>query len=326
MIYGKLEFGLGNQMFQYAFLKKLQQEYDMKAVLDISSGSAFGQYHARKPVFLLSKFNLDLSNVSFVSDASEIERTVGKRWWFTKKYEFVLKAIAKIMDSKDLFHYMQCKTQKFLNKNGIYTMQYGPAPLYYGCNKKDIVFYGNFLSPSFFADVEDVVKKEFQIITPPNEQNRNYLERIAKTQSVCVHIRRGDFTVPRYAMLNVCQEDYYQKAIEKICELKGNVHFFVFSNDMNWVKQNIDFRGSVDYVDANSSMEPVEELRLMMNCKHFIIANSSFSWWAQYLSSNPEKIVIAPKYFRTVKRWNNIVSTSYRQSNWILIDNCEVSK
>ena len=326
MIYGKLEFGLGNQMFQYAFLKKLQHEYGMKAVLDISSGSAFGQYHARKPVFLLSKFNLDLSDVSFESDASVIEKAVGVRWKFIKGYEFVLKAIAKLLDSKDLFHFMQCITQRLLNKSGIYTMQYGPAPLYYNCKKKDIIFYGNFLSPTFFDDIGDLIKKEFQINTPINSENRAYLDKILDTESVCVHIRRGDFTVPRYAMLNVCQADYYQKAIDKMRELRGNVHFFVFSNDMEWVKDNIDFGNNVDYVEANSSSEPVEELRLMMNCKHFIIANSSFSWWAQYLSTNSEKVVIAPKYFRTVRRWNDIVSTSYRQPNWILIDNCEVSK
>ena len=322
MIYGKLECGLGNQMFQYAFFRVLQHHYGEKAMIDISSGSAFGQYHARKPVFLLSDFRLDLKDVTFEADASRMAKAAGWRWNFVKGLEFFLKAVAKVLDAKDLFHWMQSGLQPGLNRLGIYNMQYGPAPLRFDAKTPDVIFYGNFLSPSFFDEIGPELKECFQVITPLNADNQRYLEKILNTESVCVHVRRGDFTVKRYKMLNVCTPLYYQTAIDLLLEKKKDLHFFVFSNDMEWARENLDFGDSeVDFVDVNSSQQPVEDLRLMMNCKHFIIANSSFSWWAQYLGSAPDKIVVAPKYFRTPKRYNDIVSSSYRQENWILVDN-----
>ena len=110
------------------------------------------------------------------------------------------------------------------------------------------------------------------------------------TNSVCVHIRRGDYTYLKN--YQVCSIAYYLKAMEI---MKGKIKepkFYIFSDDIEWVKKNIDFDVDVTYIDKNNTS--YEELRLMYSCKHFIISNSSFSWWAQYLSTNKNKVVISP--------------------------------
>ena len=93
-----------------------------------------------------------------------------------------------------------------------------------------------------------------------------------------------------------------------------NAKFYIFSDDINWVKNNIDFGCDVTFVEGNNPN--YEELRLMYTCKHFIISNSSFSWWAQHISSNPKKVVIAPnKWFNNKDQVCDIF-----EENWIKIE------
>ena len=133
-------------------------------------------------------------------------------------------------------------------------------------------------------------------------------------ESVCVHIRKGaDYVANRLA---VCSIEYYKKAIGVIEDrIQGcKVRYFVFSNDIEWCKKELNnFRDFV-YVDANDGAHPVEELRLMMSCNHFILSNSTMSWWAQYLCEAEGKIVIAPK------KWNNFeYADGIYEEGWILL-------
>ena len=118
---------------------------------------------------------------------------------------------------------------------------------------------------------------------------------IISCESVAVHVRRGDYlqnqkTIERYG---VCGESYYQNAINKILTLHPKSRFFIFSDDTNWVRSHLTLPSDSAFVSA-SNISAVEDLVLMSQCKHQIIANSTFSWWGAWLNNHQQKIVIAP--------------------------------
>ncbi len=165
----------------------------------------------------------------------------------------------------------------------------------------DVYLEGYWQSEKYFRDREDVIRKEFSIKVPMSGPNEVMARRIAdEPTAVSIHVRRGDYvsdsTTNRYH--GTCSLDYYRDAVERISELADGAHFFVFSDDIEWVKENLKPGRPVTYVDFNDDKSNYEDLRLMSLCKHHIIANSSFSWWGAWLNLNPDKIVIAPgKWF-----------------------------
>jgi hypothetical protein len=128
-------------------------------------------------------------------------------------------------------------------------------------------------------------------------QNARMIEEIQDVQSVAVHVRRGDYiTNPNnFASLGLCPLEYYEDANDFIEQHVKNPHFFIFTDDPEWAREHMKFSGPTKVVDHNLGKADYEDLRLMTHCRHFIIANSSFSWWGAWLASNPDKIVIAPK-------------------------------
>lgn len=125
----------------------------------------------------------------------------------------------------------------------------------------------------------------------------------SERETVCISIRRGDYitneTVNR--RMNICSRDYFKEAVSLLNSKINNPVYIVFSDDVSWCRKNIDFiRDNECYFETGN--DPVwEKLRLMYSCKHFIISNSTFSWWAQYLSQNPEKIVVSPNRWTSEK-------------------------
>lgn len=131
------------------------------------------------------------------------------------------------------------------------------------------------------------------------------LNKINETESISLHVRRGDYVSNLKASSEhgVCSIDYYKKAIEHIkskIKDKKNICFFLFSDDPIWVKDNMTFiNDEIVVIDFNNEEKSHEDMRLMSACKHNIIANSSFSWWGAWLNNNQEKIVVAPeKWFK----------------------------
>ena len=132
------------------------------------------------------------------------------------------------------------------------------------------------------------------------------LRQIESTEAICLHIRRGDYLNPEWRNLQICTFEYYNRAINEIMKRTNNPVFYIFTNthqDIEWIKENYHFTNSVNnkqlrlvYVDLGNP--DYEELRLMKSCRHFIISNSTFSWWAAYLSTALNKVVLVPE------RWN----------------------
>ena len=144
--------------------------------------------------------------------------------------------------------------------------------------------------------IRNILLTELSVKTKPSSKNAALIDHISQDNSVAIHIRRGDYvTNPDANSLHgICPISYYKNVVKYLKSKFKNLDFFVFSDDPNWAKSNLSFIKYLNVVDHNDADHNYEDFRLMYSCNHFIIANSSFSWWAAWLGSSPDKIVIAP--------------------------------
>ena len=149
--------------------------------------------------------------------------------------------------------------------------------------------------------------------------NKKYLHKILNSNSISIHVRRGDYltNIAAFNVHGVCSSSYYIHAISHLKSLMKNLEFFVFSDDVVYSK--LIFKGlrNITYIENNIAEHSYLDMALMSACKHNVIANSTFSWWAAWLNKNQNKVVIAPsKWFKTSK----YSTTDLFPSDWILID------
>jgi hypothetical protein len=156
-------------------------------------------------------------------------------------------------------------------------------------------------SEKYFNDIDTVIRKDFTLKTLAVD-NAMTLEKLNLPNSISHHVRRGDYVSNPLinSFLGVCPVQYYECAVKIITERIRNPQFFIFSDDTEWVKQNLKLDFPVSYQDINN--KPYYDLYRMSQCSHNIIANSSFSWWAAWHNDNPEKIVFAPQNWFADKR------------------------
>ena len=176
-------------------------------------------------------------------------------------------------------------------------------------------FDGWWQHKKFYENNRDFISyKNYQL----TETNKHLLEMIKNTESVSIHIRRGDYLLPKYEHIygNVCTLTYYNQAIDIAKKSFSNPHFFVFSNDMEWVKENFHLQ-NVIYVDNNKGDASFFDMYLMSHCKANIIANSSFSYWAAFFNKNAAFVTYPGKWYNStykapdifMKDWMNIQSS-----------------
>ena len=291
--------GLGNQMFQYAYARFLSLEYG----IDFS----YNLYEYDVKSTEIEKRFFSLSNLNIINiEKIENKKSSVKNFKSYKRKVFLARLFQKAFGTK--------KTVNLMSKFGlVYTP--GNVYKYYPIQiqKKKGVIHGGFQSPKYFEKVEDIIKKELMVKTKISNKNKDIYLKMQSTNSVAVHIRRGDYLNPRYKHLNICDEEYYKNCVDYFIK-RGNYTFFVFSNnrdEIEWIKKNYTFlpKNTV-FVDNNN--KDYEDLQLMYSCKNFILSNSTFSWWAQYLSENSKKIVLAPS------RWNlECNDEDIYQDSWI---------
>lgn len=157
---------------------------------------------------------------------------------------------------------------------------------------------GYWQSERYFADMADTIRADFQVRHAPSAANAEWLQRIGDSLSVSIHVRRGDYVSNPAAnkFHGTCGLDYYERAIADIrARVDGEPVFFVFSDDPDWTRDNLNFAGCVQhFIRDNDAATNYEDLRLMAACRHHIIANSTFSWWGAWLNPRADKTVIAP--------------------------------
>ena len=160
-----------------------------------------------------------------------------------------------------------------------------------------VLLRGYWQTEKYFYEIADVIRHDFEVKTPLENKNLDVADLIKSSNSVSLHIRRCDYVPNTYGdqILDSLTLEYYFKAIKLLTQEEKNLHFFIFSDDPGWVKENVHLEQPVVYVDHNTADTNYEDLRLMSLCKHNIIANSSFSWWGAWLNKNQNKKVYAPK-------------------------------
>ena len=266
--------GLGNQMFQYAlYYVKNPKTKSYLSLYFLNREQSHNGYELDSVfnIFIQKKWLVDL----FV-------RIIRKLLIFSKN--IIVRLFFRFLDSLGI-HLIQEP------KNGVFqsiALQ----------NKNGINFYlGCWYSEKYFIKQENDIRKLFTFdLQKLNRKSKFILNTIKKENSISLHIRRGDFlTNGNYNILgNVCTVDYYKRAAEYIVKQVKCPFFFVFSDDINWVKSNIMFSHPTYYIDWNTGLNSWQDMFLMSACKHNIIANSTFSWWGAWLNAYNDKIVVRP--------------------------------
>lgn len=188
-------------------------------------------------------------------------------------------------------------------------------------------FRGYFFNIAYFSEIRDILLADFTLNTPLDSKNLAIKTRILNTQdSVFLHIRRGDYLHANH--LAKLGNSYYNSALKIIQNALPHATIFVFSNDINWCKkhllQNLDSNITRDFnfefIDNNHEGCAAFELELMKSCKHAIMANSTFSFWAAYLIENPSKIVVMPNLYSYNSHGITHKDLHKEQKSWRVID------
>lgn len=272
MIIVKLMGGLGNQMFQYSLGKNLSIIKNIPLKLDIN----FYKDNNNRQYFL--------DNYDIFEPFSSFEEIlkIGYRG-LSGTYGSIFKRFQKLFP---------IKLRTILYEN--YLKPFNNKILKVG---NSIYLDGYWQSEKYFYQNRNLIRQIFSNPKSVSEDIREYGKKLSKYKSVSIHIRRGDY-VTNPETLNVhgiCSLEYYYKSMDYIVSKEKEAHFFIFSDDLRWVKENFQSNHSFNLVNFEGNSSPTEELWLMSQCKHHLIANSSFSWWGAWLSQNPQKMVIAPK-------------------------------
>ena len=277
--------GLGNQMFQYAFFTALNAQgnknrLSFSGYLYYKHHSGFDLCRAFKiamPLHLkLLNFFLNYGGVVYKNKAGAFFFRKLVTWYHQKKYF--------IYSEKEEFEF---DTNVFKQQN--------------------VFFKGTWQSALYFKDIAETIMQKFVFNVPEDDANKKIIEQIINCNAVSIHIRRGDyFSENWYSSHNVIKStDYYTKAIHLIESKINNPYYFVFSDDIEWVKENLKLINCT-YINNNKDKKSYADMYLMSLCKHNIIANSTFSWWGAWLNRNENKIVVMPEKWLNTKDCNQI--------------------
>jgi len=279
MIVVKLIGGLGNQMFQYAIGRRFAIKNKTTLSLDLTTLLNHNSIEYTPRNFELDIFNIKYSKLINKPSKSFIDKFYNK--FFTEN----------INEVGNRFN------ENIMHKKG------------------NIYLDGFWQNENYFKDIEQIIREDFIFKSAPDEANSQTLKHINEVSAVSIHFRRGDYITNKLAVDHhgICEPDYYLNAINKINKTVDEPHFFIFSDDITWVKENFNTMGNTTFVSHNSAENGIEDMRLMAACKHNIIANSSFSWWGAWLNINPHKTVIAPK------KWFKNLETDVIPSSWLKI-------
>lgn len=290
MIITHLIGGLGNQMFQYASGRALSLDRGVPLRLDAQD---FEGYALHNGFELYRVFDLQLQ----MTTLEDIKRVLGWRAHPAVRTRLFRKQLT-LLRGQRLFVDTQFTSWRQLSQvpDSCYLM-------------------GNWQTEMYFKHAEDVIRSDFSFRSPLVGKNRDLADQINGSAVISLHVRRGDIAAnpASLAFHGLCSLDYYRRAIEYITARIDDPEFYIFSDDIPWVKENLSLSQPCHYIDHNSGSESYNDMHLMSLCKHHIIANSSFSWWGAWLNPSPEKIVIAPeKWFAS-----DFDSTDIIPEDWV---------
>lgn len=268
--------GIGNQMFQYASGRALSLARQVPHSLDITD---FVDYKLHQGFELQRVFDCPVR----IASGAEVRALLG--WQASLLVRRMLARPALSM---------------FRRQVNVFEPHFNYWP---GINEVPANSYliGYWQTEKYFREVAQTIRADFTFKSPLSPRNAELVGQIRGTNAVSLHVRRGDYVKNPKTMAahGVCSLDYYRLAIQYVAARVDRPVFFIFSDDLDWVRKNLKINFSCKYVDHNQGAESYNDMRLMSLCRHHIIANSSFSWWAAWLNPSSEKIVVSPKKWFT---------------------------
>ncbi len=263
----KMTGGLGNQMFIYAFYLKMKQRF-ANTRIDLSDMMHYHVHHGYE--------------MNRVFALPQVEFCMNRTWKKVLEFLFFKTILERKQKSLDAF--------------------WKPYAWPF------IYFKGFYQSERFFSDIEQEVRKTFTFdMSKASDRSVQMAARMdGDVNSVSLHVRRGDYLEPKHweNTGSVCQLPYYRNAIAEIKSRLKNPVFYVFSDDLEWVKENLPLDNAV-YIDWNKGNDSWQDMMLMSHCRRHIICNSTFSWWGAWLDPHKDKTVIVPE------RWFRHTETPY---------------
>lgn len=259
--------GLGNQMFEYAAGRALSLRHKTDLHIDLYILN-------KKTKATIRNYELIVFQIETHIIKSNLNKIAVKGFGFLKSNSL---------------------GRMFLNNIGIFRDEKAQC---YDSRFKDLsektTLFGYFQNENYFKGISKQLRIDFTFKAPLKGKNDEIRTVIEQNTSVSIHIRRGDYSNSN-SNLPILDISYYKKAIEHIASQVNKPYFFIFSDGIDWVKENLDLsKFNHQFIDWNKNENSYIDMQLMSMCKHNIIANSSFSWWAAWLNANPNKLVIAP--------------------------------
>ncbi len=269
--------GLGNQMFQYACARAVAEKHGTEVKIDIS----------------------------LLQNRSDNPHNVYRDYELSTAFE-----LAPPLANQDEIEYFNPRPRDLVSRivNRIKrTIRPPQVYLENGCHFNPEVFQlpdnyclvGGFQSEKYFSHISEIIRADFTLREKLEGEAAKIGEAIQASNAVCINVRRGDYVDNAlYSQtLGFVGMEYYTQTVGRILELINNPKIFIFSDDIEWCCKHLVFPDvKTFYVGAKGTrFHAHTDFHLMSFCKHFIIANSTFSWWGAWLGNNPEKIVIAPK-------------------------------
>lgn len=293
MIITRLSGGMGNQMFQYALGRVLSLKHGVPLLLDTEL------LHDRTPRaawlhFVFREYDLHIFN---------IEATVARRKDIPRRHRLYLRGRPRLA--------LDARLKRFWPYPGLErAFAFDPNVLELG---PDAYLDGFWQSPKYFEGYEETIRKDFTLKNGLSERGALLQREIASVNAVCVNVRRADFVVnPFHGLMGT---EYFDEAVAHLKRTTNAEKIYVFSDDVAWCEQNLRFPLPTVFVGHEFKGEKFGEyLALMSACRHFVIPNSSFGFWAAWLSPHQEKTVIAPK------QWFNDTTIDTRDlipSSWV---------
>ncbi|MGF2923971.1 alpha-1,2-fucosyltransferase [Lactococcus garvieae] len=313
---------LGNQLFQYGFAKKVQKNLGGKIIIN------FNDIEAKDKEFpnqnwedSLQGFNVEYDKISLPKKDFLISFFSIKQKFLILVHFILVRTVFKKANFKtyqDLGAFSR-KYANFMYRNALYMFPILSGA--YAPSLEDEAFLnGKFEVAEYFEEVADELRAEIVPREPLLEQNIQFLNAIEISQSVCITIRRGDYLSQKNSSnFFQCDENYFNKGINIIKSKVKNPVFFFFSDDLDYAKEFAEtYLDKADKYYIELPGNPIwEKLRIMSTCKHFIISNSTFSWWAQFLGKDSNKVVVGPKtWFPPASEYNG---DALLQDSWIKI-------
>lgn len=281
--------GLGNQMFQYAFALSLEDRYPDESVC--VDRYAFNGYPLHDGYLIDKVFNQKLK---FASKRDVIKLNY-------PFFNYRLWQVGKRILPK--------RSRTFMEKAD---MVYDPDAQ----NLTGSVFYdGYWQSEKYFSMIRDKLLEAFEFPTLDG-RNKELIEKLGHRKCASIHVRRGDY-LNNALFKGLTDKQYYVRAIDALLSQKDVDCFLIFSNDINWCRENlIDIIGEreIEFVDWNTGEDSYRDMQLMSLCHYNVIANSSFSWWGAWLNKHDDKLVFAPKKWMNVDKKLDIIP-----EDWIKI-------